>query len=208
MSALQGARIQGAKTIIGIDPIKARRDLAMKVGATTVVDPNAEGQNLVPKLRTLTPDVVPPGRFFTGQRAAGPTYVIEAVGVTRFALPAGVEAPTDMTGVRALNDCYNVVRGGGILRTCGVYGGGGGAAAPMVSFPAGGWANSSKTHVPGNYAGVQALRDIPRFVRLIEKGLFDAKSMVGQTFSGDKMRDALQVAADRSKITSVALFDA
>lgn len=167
-----------------------------------------KGRNLVAKLRTLTPDVVPPGRFFTGQRAAGPMYVIEAVGVTRFALPAGVEAPTDMTGVQALNDCYNVVRGGGILRTCGVYGGGGGAAAPMVSFRAGGWANSSNTHVPGNYAGVQALRDIPRFVRLIEKGLFDAKSMVGQTFAGDKMRDALQVAADRSKITSVALFDA
>ena len=62
--------------------------------------------------------------------------------------------------------------------------------------------------MPGNYAGVQALRDLPRFVRLIEKGLFDAKSMIGQTFPGDRMREALQIAADRSQITSVALFDA
>ena len=130
-------------------------------------------------------------------------YVIEAVGVTRFPLPVGIEAPADMTGVQALQNCYTLVRGGGYVRTCGVYGQG-----TNVTFPAGGWANSSKTHVPGNFAGVQALRDIPRFVRLIESGLFDAKSMIGQTFSGDKMRDALQVAADRTKITSVVVFDA
>jgi Zn-dependent alcohol dehydrogenase len=60
--------------------------------------------------------------------------------------------------------------------------------------------------VPGNYAGVQALRDLPKFVRLVENGLFDAKSMVGQVFRSDKMKEALQVAADRSAITSVIDF--
>ena len=29
-----------------------------------------------------------------------------------------------------------------------------------VVFPGGQWANAGKTHVPGNYAGVQALRDL------------------------------------------------
>jgi Zn-dependent alcohol dehydrogenase len=107
-----------------------------------------------------------------------------------------------MTGVEALQQCYTVVRGGGYLRTCSV----GHPTGATVTFPAAGWANSSKTHVPGNFAGVQALRDIPRFVKLIERGLFDAKSLVGRTFRVDKMREALQVAADRSSITSVIDF--
>ena len=205
MSAVQGARIQGAKTIIGVDPIKYRRDLALKLGATAVIDPNVDkGNDLMNKIRGLTPDVVPAGRTFVGQRQAGPMYVLEAVGGTRFPSPAGIESPTDMTGVEALQQAYTVLRGGGYLRTCSV----GHPMGAAVSFPAAGWANSSKTHVPGNFAGVQALRDIPRFVRLIESGLFDAKSLVGQTFPGEKTREALQVAADRSKISSVVVYDA
>jgi S-(hydroxymethyl)glutathione dehydrogenase/alcohol dehydrogenase len=205
MSAVQGARIQGAKTIIGVDPIKYRRDLALKLGATAVIDPNVDKANdLMNKIRGLTLDVVPAGRTFVGQRQAGPMYVLEAVGGTRFPLPAGIESPTDMTGVEALQQAYTVLRGGGYLRTCSV----GHPMGAAVSFPAAGWANSSKTHVPGNFAGVQALRDIPRFVRLIESGLFDAKSLVGQTFPGEKTREALQVAADRSKISSVVVYDA
>jgi hypothetical protein len=43
-------------------------------------------------------------------------------------------------------------------------------------------------------------------VRLIESGLYDAKSMVGQVFRPDTMREAVQVAADRSAITSVIDF--
>ena len=41
LSAVQGARIAGATTIIAIDPIRARRDVAKKVGATHVLDPHA-----------------------------------------------------------------------------------------------------------------------------------------------------------------------
>ena len=203
MSAVQGARIQGAARIIGIDPIRYRRDLALKLGATAVIDSNADkGNDLITKVRNLTGDVVPQGRFFAGQRAAGPMYVLEAVGGTRFPLPTTIEAPSDLTGTEALQQAWTLVRGGGYVRTSGV----GHPAGATVTFPAGQWSNSSKTHVPGNFAGVQALRDIPRFVKLIESGRFDAKSMIGQTFSVDKMRDALQVAADRSAITSVILF--
>src|SRR6185295_7096840 len=42
LSAVQGARIAGASRIIGIDPVKARRDVALRVGATHVIDPNTE----------------------------------------------------------------------------------------------------------------------------------------------------------------------
>src|SRR4029453_6521971 len=99
MSAVQGARIQGAKTIIGVDPIQYRRDLALKLGATAVIDPNVDKANdLMNKIRGLTPDVVPAGRTFVGQRQAGPMYVLEAVGGTRFPLPAGIESPQKKPG--------------------------------------------------------------------------------------------------------------
>jgi S-(hydroxymethyl)glutathione dehydrogenase/alcohol dehydrogenase len=206
LSALQGARIQGATRIIGVDPIKYRRELAMKLGATHVIDSNADrGNDLVNKINAIAADVVPAGRFFAGQirpNQAGAMYVLEAVGGTRFPLPAGIESPFDMTGVDALQQCYNVVRGGGYLRTCSV----GHPANATVSFPAARWANSSKTHVPGNFAGVQALRDIPRFVRLIERGLFDAKSLVGKTYPSDQTREALQACADRRVISSIIVY--
>ena len=203
VSAVQGARIQGAKTIIGVDPIKYRRDLATKVGATHVLDPNAlRGNDLIAKIRELTPDIVPVGRRYAGERQPGPQYVLEAVGGTRFPLPAGVESPADMTGIEPLQQAWTVVRNGGYLRTCSI----GQPAGANVVFPGGQWANAAKTHVPGNYAGVQALRDLPRFVRLVKNGLFDAKSLVGQVFRSDKMKEALQVAADRSAITSVIDF--
>jgi len=203
VSAVQGARIQGAKTIIGIDPIKYRRDLATKLGATHVLDPNAlKGNALIAKVRELTPDVVPAGRRYAGERQPGPLYALEAVGGTRFPLPRGVESPADMTGIEPLQQAWTVVRNGGFVRTCSI----GHPMGANVVFPGGQWANAGKTHVPGNYAGVQALRDLPKFVRLVENGLFDAKSMVGQVFRSDKMKEALQVAADRSAITSVIDF--
>ena len=203
MSAVQGARIQGAKTIIGIDPIRYRRDLALKLGATHVLDPNADkGNDLITKIRSLTADPVPAGRRYAGERQAGPTYVLEAVGGTRFPLPSNIESPSDMTGIEPLQQAWTAVRNGGYVRTCSI----GHPMGANVSFPGGQWANAGKTHVPGNYAGVQALGDLPRVVRLIESGLFDAKSMVGQVFRPDKMKDAVQVAADRSAITSVIDF--
>src|SRR5262252_677165 len=179
ISAVQGARIQGAKTIIGIDPIKYRRDLATKLGATAVLDPNAlRGNDLIAKIRELTPDVVPAGRRYAGERQPGPLYALEAVGGTRFPLPASVETPADPTGIEPLQQAWNVVRNGGYVRTCSI----GHPAGANVVFGGAQWANAGKTHVPGNYAGVQALRDLPRFVRLIENGLFDAKSLVGPVF--------------------------
>lgn len=39
-AVVQGARIAGAERIIVVDPIKSKRDLAQRVGATDVLDPN------------------------------------------------------------------------------------------------------------------------------------------------------------------------
>ncbi|MEQ1575945.1 MAG: alcohol dehydrogenase catalytic domain-containing protein, partial [Vicinamibacterales bacterium] len=53
MHAIQGARIRGASQIIAVEPIRYRRELALKLGATAVVDPNVEGDNLVKKLQEM-----------------------------------------------------------------------------------------------------------------------------------------------------------
>jgi S-(hydroxymethyl)glutathione dehydrogenase/alcohol dehydrogenase len=46
MAAIQGARVMGAAQIIAVEPIRCR-DLALKLGATAALDPNAEGDGLV-----------------------------------------------------------------------------------------------------------------------------------------------------------------
>lgn len=38
-SVIQGARIAGAVTIVGVDPVQGRRDESLRIGATHVVDP-------------------------------------------------------------------------------------------------------------------------------------------------------------------------
>jgi S-(hydroxymethyl)glutathione dehydrogenase/alcohol dehydrogenase len=69
LSAVQGARISGASTIIAIDPIDARRALALTVGATVALDPNAEGSALVERVRALSSR--PNGRLWAGGRDSG-----------------------------------------------------------------------------------------------------------------------------------------
>jgi Zn-dependent alcohol dehydrogenase len=202
-SAVQGARIQGARAIIGVDPIRYRRELALKIGATHVFDPNVDkGDDLISKIRAISADPVPAGRRYTGERAAGPMYSLEAAGWTRFPLPSGIEAPSDLTGVEALQQTYAAARSGGYVRTAGVFE----APGATITFPAGVWGAGGKTHFGGNFAGSQPLRDIPRFIRLVERGAFDAKSLVGKVYKPGEMKDALRASADRSAISAVIDF--
>jgi S-(hydroxymethyl)glutathione dehydrogenase/alcohol dehydrogenase len=53
LSALQGARIMGASQIIAIEPVRERRELALKLGATTAIDPNVDPSKLIAHVREL-----------------------------------------------------------------------------------------------------------------------------------------------------------
>src|SRR6185503_15342209 len=53
MGTIQSAKVQNAGQVIVVEPIKYRREIAMKVGGTLTLDPNAEGAGLVPKIRDL-----------------------------------------------------------------------------------------------------------------------------------------------------------
>lgn len=202
LSAVQGARIQGAAQIIVVEPVPYRRDLAMKLGATTVLDPNAFSlANLQARIQELcTPKTL--NRAFAGARGGtyGPMFVLEAVGGDRF--PPKVPAGPDPTGIQSLQLAWNVCPSGGTIRTCGV----GFPPGATITIPAGQWSNSGRTHLPGNFAGVNTFRDLPQFARLIERRQFDARSLVGQTFPLDRARQALQVTADRTSISGVLTF--
>ena len=69
LSAVVGAKIAGATTIIAVEPIRVRRELALKLGATHALDPNVEGNNLVARVRELTR--TPNDRFWSGGRTSG-----------------------------------------------------------------------------------------------------------------------------------------
>ena len=69
LSAVQGARIAGAATIVAIDPIRTRRELALAVGATHVLDPNVEGDRLIERVRALSNG--PTSRAWAGGRDSG-----------------------------------------------------------------------------------------------------------------------------------------
>ncbi len=54
LAAVMGAVIQGCSTIILVEPIAARRDIAKNLGATHVIDP-ADAGNLAEALRAIVP---------------------------------------------------------------------------------------------------------------------------------------------------------
>jgi S-(hydroxymethyl)glutathione dehydrogenase/alcohol dehydrogenase len=173
LSAIQGARIKGASQIISIEPIPERRELALKLGATTVLDPNVEGMNLVARVRDLCKG--PTDRRFAGGRnpvntanAAGPDFVIEAVGGD--AMTARIPGP-DPTGLLPLQQAWDMCSSAGHVTTCSVghrrqlHGTGGAVVERRQEPPSGqhercpGAARSSALRAPDPDRAVQRARD-------------------------------------------------
>jgi S-(hydroxymethyl)glutathione dehydrogenase/alcohol dehydrogenase len=217
LSAVQGARIQGASQIIVVEPVRARREMALQLGATTVFDPNdyvtdAASRNpnrpfgtpdpLMDAIRELCEggfdslfagDQLKQGQFF----APGPDFVIEAVGGDRF--PVAEPGP-DPTGRLPLRQAWEVTGFGSALLTVGVNHG------EDLALPGSFWANCGRNHFPSQYGGTQLKRDIPRYARLIDSGLFDAGSLV-TTFPLEQTPEAFRATADRTVISAVLVMN-
>ncbi len=202
LSAVQGARIMGASPIICVEPIAARRELALKMGATIVLDPNVEGDGLVQKVRDLcsTPDArkLLGGRDVTRDSdSRGADYVVATVG-GEVVVPT-VERGPDPTALVPTRQAWEMTRAGGNLITLGLPRG-------NITLPAGAWSNRGRHHHAGQYGGVNAKSDVPRFVKLVDMGLFDAKSLVTATYTLDRTREAFQAVGDRSTTCAVVVF--
>jgi S-(hydroxymethyl)glutathione dehydrogenase/alcohol dehydrogenase len=199
LSAVQGARISGASTIIAIDPIGARREVALKTGATHALDPNVEGARLVERVRELSTG--PGNRLWAGGRdaggllgGAGADFVVEAVGAD--AVPPKLEAGPDPTGILPLRQAYEMTAPGGHIVTTSLPRGT--LSLPAVLFTIGG-----RTHHAGQAGGCNPMRDIPRFVELLDKGQFNAKALATSVVPIEKMLDGYQDVAYRTTVTAI-----
>lgn len=202
LSAVQGARIAGASTIIAIDPIRIRREAALKVGATVALDPNAE-TNLIQRVRELTNG--PNNRLWSGGResagvlgnllgGAGPDFVIEAAGAD--AAPPRTEPSPDPTGILALTQAYQMCSAGGHIVTTSLPRG-------NITLNGGLFAIGGRTHHAGQAGGANPMRDIPRFVQMLDSKQFDAKTLATTVVPLEGMRDAYEQVAYRTTITAI-----
>jgi S-(hydroxymethyl)glutathione dehydrogenase/alcohol dehydrogenase len=199
LSAVQGARIAGASTIIAIDPIRVRRGVALEVGATHALDPNAEGDGLVDKVRSLT--TWPTDRLWAGGRNAGgrrpgsgADVVIEAAGLE--AVTPRVERGPDPTGVLAMQQAYRMTSLGGHLITTGLLRG-------DIVLPGNLFSFGGVTHHSGQAGGCSPMRDIPRFVAMLEKGQFDAKTLATGVVPLERLLEGYEAVAYRTTITGI-----
>jgi S-(hydroxymethyl)glutathione dehydrogenase / alcohol dehydrogenase len=199
LSGVQGARISGASTIIAIDPIRARRDLAMKVGATHTLDPNVEGDKLVERVRELSKG--PNNRLWAGGRdsggllgGAGADFVLEAAGADQ--APPKVEAGPDPTGILPLRQAYEMCAPGGHIVTTSLPRGN--LTLPAVLFTIGG-----RTHHAGQAGGASPMRDIPRFVELLDKGQYNAKALATSVVPIERMLEAYEDVVYRTTVTAI-----
>jgi S-(hydroxymethyl)glutathione dehydrogenase/alcohol dehydrogenase len=202
LSAVQGARIAGASKIIAIDPIKARRELALKVGATHALDPNVEGDKLVARVREMTS--TPNNRLWSGGRdsggllgGSGADFVIEGAGADR-AKPKA-EAGPDPTGVLPMRQAYEMCAPGGHVITTSLPNG-------TISFPAVFFAIGGRTHHAGQAGGANPMRDIPRFVAMLDAGQYDAKSLATMVVPIERMLEAYEEVAYRTTVTAIMTF--
>jgi S-(hydroxymethyl)glutathione dehydrogenase/alcohol dehydrogenase len=199
LSGVQGAKISGASTIIAIDPVRARRDMAMKVGATHVLDPNVEGDKLVERVRDLSRG--PNNRLWAGGRdsggllgGAGADFVLEAAGADQ--APPKVEAGPDPTGILPLRQAYEMCAPGGHIVTTSLPRGN--ITLPAVLFTIGG-----RTHHAGQAGGASPMRDIPRFVELLDKGQYNATALATSVVPIERMLEAYQDVVYRTTITAI-----
>lgn len=186
--------------------MKYRREFALKVGATTVLDPVSQGTGLVERIREMCKG--PSDRRFAGgsswvkapnvAMARGADFVVEAAGVQ--VVPPKVEPQPDPTNVTTVRQAWDCTRMGGHVMLMGL-------TLRDVPLPGVALALLGRTIHPGQQGGLHMMRDIPRFVKLIERGKLDARSMITKTYPLADARQAVQDVADRTVITGVVVFD-
>jgi S-(hydroxymethyl)glutathione dehydrogenase/alcohol dehydrogenase len=206
VGAIQAGRVLGASQVIAIDPVRYRREFALKMGATSVLDPVAEGGGIVERIREMCKG--PTDRRFAGgttwskapnvAMARGADFVVEAAGAQ--IAPPKVEPQPDPTNVTTVRQAWDCTRMGGHVMLMGL-------TLQDVPLPGVSLALLGRTIHPGQQGGLHMMRDIPRFVKLIERGRLDAKSMITKTYRLADGRQSVQDVADRSVITGVILFE-
>lgn len=189
-----------ADQIIVVEPIAYRRRLALELGATTVLDPWELGDGLVPRIQELTKPRTS-NRFAGGGGSmmipGGGDYSIGAVGADVFPAGEGVEKSPDPTAVLPFQQTYASACMGGNVMWLGLANG-------DVALPPQFMAMTGKIIWPGQQAGINVLRDVPRMISLMETGAINYKALFdGPTYSLDKSMEAIRAIGERTVLTTV-----
>ncbi len=214
LSALQGAKIKGASRIIVVEPIPYRRELAMKLGATHVLDPNQYKRTprvrppngfgrddarfddtLLEHIRELVKQ--PTDRYWAGGGRNGPDHIMEAAGGDQ--MPPKEPAGPDPTGITTLMQSWELVSRIGVGISCTV----GQPENAFVQIPGSQFGDSAKHWWVCTAGGTNDRRDTPRYVRLMETGQLNMKALASRTYPLDQTREAYQVCADRTVVATV-----
>jgi Zn-dependent alcohol dehydrogenase len=81
-----------------------------------------------------------------------------------------------------------------------------GIANGTVSLPAVAFSILGRTHHAGQYGGTNPMRNIPRYVTMIERGQYDAKSLVTTVAPFEKTLEAYRDVMERATVTAVITF--
>jgi S-(hydroxymethyl)glutathione dehydrogenase/alcohol dehydrogenase len=205
LGAIQGARAGGAGQVIVVEPVPYRQDKARESGATTVLDPNEfpiEG-NVDPLINTIRgmcngpTDRVEAGGRRQSSNFIGGDLVVDASGFEQ--RPPKVVSGPDPTGVLPLTQAYHVTGYGGHYVPLAVQQGN--FSVPGSTFSL----KSMHTH-GGQMAGVHAMRDTPRMVKMAERGFVDIGSVITMRVPLERAVEGWQAVADRTTLGMVVVF--
>ena len=107
-----------------------------------------------------------------------------------------LEAGPDPTGILPLRQAYEMTAPGGHIVTTSLPRGT--LSLPAVLFTIGG-----RTHHAGQAGGCNPMRDIPRFVELLDKEQFNAKALATAIVPLERMLDGYQEVAYRTTVTAI-----
>jgi threonine dehydrogenase-like Zn-dependent dehydrogenase len=135
------------------------------------------------------------GRNLGGRRpGSGADFVIEAAGADN--APPKLERGPDPTGVQAVQQAYQMCALGGHLVTTSLVRG-------NISFSGTQFTIGGVTHHPGQAGGASPMRDVPKFVRLLDEGQYNAKALATTVVPFERMLAAYEEVAYRTTITAI-----
>ena len=203
LAAVQGAKAKAAGQIIVVEPARSRREMAAKFGASAVLDPNQDTATLVDRIREMCKartDRLDAGGQVPGNNRfsmRGADLVIDCSGYDRF--PPKVEPGPDPSGLLALRQAWEVTAPGGSLVTLAVQNG-------DIAFPGAIFCLSGRRIFGGQMAGMNVMRDTPRFITAMEKGQVDIGALVTSKRPLSEVKQGFQGVADRTELGVVITF--
>jgi alcohol dehydrogenase len=180
LAALLAAASQGPATLIAIDPVPAKRALALDLGATDVIDPGSG-------------DTV----------AHVKTAVAEGSAMSEAGGADGVDLAIETVGdERVLAEAFNATGRGGTTVTAGLP-----HPDRMLQIPAQTLTAEERT-LKGSYLGsCIPARDIPRFIAMYRDGILPVDRLLSHRLRPDELNEGFDRLDRGEAVRQVVLFD-